>query len=829
MMIVARKRSPAARLLGTTIISTALGAGFLMQSDRARALDAADPDGAELATVVVTSRNREESVQDVPIPVSVVSGATLERDAVVALEDLVKKAPGLEATTPNSRRTGISIRGIGKSAGNDALEASMGVIVNGVFLTHPGMTYQDFTDLDRVEVLRGPQGTLLGKNTTIGVLNYVSRAPSFTPEGSANFFVGARTTRSGNASYSDAIIDDELAYRASLFVDKQDGDIANINAQGGRTHEKNREGGRVQFLYKPTSDLSVRLDLDYAESNERSNTQPTMLLPTTYDDGSPRATTTKTTYLSRFERASFAGYTPLVGVWTEEDLNQIVPVLTRNDGASLEVNWSLGGATLTSITGVRNYYFDAKNDSDYTKYDVGWGGNHIDAGQTSEEIRLSSAPNETLDYQVGLFYLHGWNASYSRTFYGQDAGAWFANNASYNTLSATAAGRELLTASLNNVYSTTVINPDTKSYAAFGQVNWHLADRTTLTLGLRDTYEKKTNASTRLPALFDGSALNDLGVLGTSLGATAAQIAAANTTRSTTLGASYSTQVGVPVKGSALSWLVSPSYQLTDNALLYASVASGEKSGSVQFSSTGTPLNVDPEKVFDIEAGIKSLLLNRTLQLNINLYQTRVRDYQQVTSIVDDLTTQSKNDGTLYYQSVLGNIPGIRARGLEFDVAWSPIRELSIGVGGAYNDAIYTDWRTGTCPGELNITAKNVVCDNTGKTVVAAPKFSGTLDVDYRHPVLGGFTAHVWGTNVYRTRQNFDVTLSRYGWQGGYSVTDLGAGLIGKEGKFEIDLLARNAFDTQYTTSVSGAGSDRVTYDGIGQRRWVGLVLHARF
>ena len=178
---------------------------------------------------------------------------------------------------------------------------------------------------------------------------------------------------------------------------------------------------------------------------------------------------------------------------------------------------------------------------------------------------------------------------------------------------------------------------------------------------------------------------------------------------------------------------------------------------------------------------MKSLLFDRKLLLNVNLYQTRVKDYQQTTSIVDELTTRQKNDGTLYYQSVLGNVPELRARGVEFDAAYNPTHNLTIGLGGAYNDAIYTDWHTATCPAELNITVKNIVCDNTGKTLVAAPKFIGTLNIDYKQPVFGVYTAHVWGTNVYRTRQNFDVTLSRYGWQEAYSVADIGIGIAGKD------------------------------------------------
>jgi iron complex outermembrane receptor protein len=124
--------------------------------------------------------------------------------------------------------------------------------------------------------------------------------------------------------------------------------------------------------------------------------------------------------------------------------------------------------------------------------------------------------------------------------------------------------------------------------------------------------------------------------------------------------------------------------------------------------------------------------------------------------------------------------------------------------------------------------AKNVVCDNTGKQVVAAPKVIVNLGADYRHHLSAGYTGHVWFNNVYRSRQNFDNNLSSYGWQEGYSVTDFGIGLIGQHGKFELDLVAKNLFNTQYTTSINGAGSDRVTYDGMGAPRTVALVFHAK-
>src|SRR5581483_5089668 len=136
-----------------------LAGGLLTGALPAHADDAASRgDGDSLDQVVVTARNRSERAQEVPIPISVLGGEQLDRERVLTISDLTQRAPGLTATTPNARRTGVSIRGIGKTSGNDNMEAAVGVIVDDVFLGHVGMTYQDFTDLERVEILRGPQG-----------------------------------------------------------------------------------------------------------------------------------------------------------------------------------------------------------------------------------------------------------------------------------------------------------------------------------------------------------------------------------------------------------------------------------------------------------------------------------------------------------------------------------------------------------------------------------------------------------------------------------------------------------------------------------------------
>jgi iron complex outermembrane receptor protein len=835
-------RVSAVHLAAITFTAAMATAGSVSAADASA--DASD--AAQLGKVVVTARNREEIAQDVPIPVNVIGGQALTRDNVVALEDLVKKVPGLQATTPNSRRTGISIRGIGKSAGNDALEASMGVIVDGVFLTHPGMTYQDYTDLDRVEILRGPQGTLLGKNTTIGALNYVSKAASFSPQASANVSFssdgwGSHDTHTFNASLSNGIIDGLLAFRLSAFSDKQDGDIQNVNTEGGRTHEKNRSDQRLQLLLTPTDNFSAKLNLDYAESNERSNTKPVISVLSNYDDAtnSPRVTTRtgtvaqqnqgKNTYVSVFQRAYFGGYTPIVGSWTQEDLNLNVPLLTKNQGAALTLDWQVAGVTLTSISAVRSYVFDAKNDADQTKFDTGRSGTRVEADQKSQEFRVAGAVGDRIDYQAGLYFLHSRNTSNSRNLYGIDSGAYSSKNGDYNVLYNTAAGKQLLQASLNRVYVQNITTPDTKSSAVFGQANWHFADKGTLTVGLRDTYEKKANSASKQASFIDGSPLDNLNTVGATLGASATEISSANNIRSTVIGTTYGRQQGQEISGSALSWLISPSYKLDENTLLYLSASSGQKSGSVQFTSTGAAANVNPEKVLDVELGVKTLLLDKRLMLNANLYQTRVKDYQQTTSIFDAATTALRNDGSLYYQSILGNIPGIRARDIELDSAFAVTRNLSVTLGASYNDAVYTDWHTATCPSELNVSNSTVVCDNTGKQIVAAPRLVSAIGVDYKQRAAQGYAGHAWLNNTYRTTQNFDNNLSRYGIQGAYALTDLGVGLISTDGNVEVDIVARNAFDKHYTTSINVGNDGSIGYDGIGARRWLGLVLHGKF
>jgi iron complex outermembrane receptor protein len=799
--------------VGGLLLTTAPAAYAQAAAESTTAVDTllAAGEGASVGEVVVTARNRSENVQDVPIPISVVSGEVLAKQRVFTIADLTQRAPGLTATTPNARRTGVSLRGIGKTSGNDNMEAAVGVIVDDVFLGHVGMTYQDFTDLQQVEVLRGPQGTLLGKNTSLGVLKYTSKAPSFTPEGVIELEGGlTRKSTKARASFSNSLVDGLLAYRVSGFYDNQDGDILNLNpAQGGRWHERNRWGGRAQILFTPSETLSFRLNVDAAKTDENSNTKPFIVDPATTNDGAVRTTT----YSTRLARDYFSagGYTPILGSSSTIDMDMAAPLVTKNSGVSLVATWDAGPFELKSISAVRWFSFDAKNDSEQTRYAIARSGTLVDTKQLSQEFRITGDFGPRLDYQAGVYLFKIDTESTGRSTFGADAGAFYATDAQYRTLN-TPTGRAFLRASLADAFQTTYQHPISESQAVFGQANWHATDRATVTFGLRYTWEQKTNEISRQSTLLDGSPLVPTG------NATADAIRAAQ------LGTPYSTVEGAPIDDSSVAWLINPSFKLTDDVLLYASASGGGKSGAVAFDNNGARRNVEPEKTTDFELGVKSQLFDRRLSLNVNAYYTKVRDYQNVTSEPDPASSSG-------YSSRLGNIPGIKARGVEFDLALDAGGGLTVTLGGSYNKATYTDWSTATCPRSYPSTV--VVCDNTGKQIVGAPKWTVVFGFDYEREIPGtSLTFHAFGNNSYRSGHNLEQLLSPYGWQDAYHITDLGVGVIREFGavRTELSVVAKNAFDTKYTTSVNDfSNTSPVGYDGIGPRRYVGALLRAQF
>jgi iron complex outermembrane receptor protein len=251
-------------------------------------------------------------------------------------------------------------------------------------------------------------------------------------------------------------------------------------------------------------------------------------------------------------------------------------------------------------------------------------------------------------------------------------------------------------------------------------------------------------------------------------------------------------------------------------------VSQGEKSGAVEFNTDssspnyGRPQNVEAEKARDYEIGFKSLLFDRKFMLNANLYYTKVTDYQGNITVPDATTTS----GTRTY---LGNIPGVRARGIELETAFAVTPNLRLNLNGSYNDAIYTEFTT-TIP-DISTTT---IGDYSGRQLHGAPKVTLNYGFDYNKPLGAGYAAHLYLSNAYRSGTYLASNQSKYSWQEAYTLTDGGIGIGKDNGKYELSLVAKNIFDKEYATgkgtySSSGAITEQPGYD-----RTVGIVFKAK-
>jgi len=377
-------------------------------------------------------------------------------------------------------------------------------------------------------------------------------------------------------------------------------------------------------------------------------------------------------------------------------------------------------------------------------------------------------------------------------------------------------GRELLRDSLKGVYTSSVTDAKLKSYAAFGQLNWHATDKATLTVGLRDTNEKKTNAiSQQLDRA--GRPLT----IANYPGSTAQQLAAAQAIRDGRLATpAFDFVDGTPIDDKNLiAWTVSPSYKLSDDVLIYGSAARGVKSGFIYFPNGFVPgqqsVTIRPERSLDFELGVKSLLLRRKLQFNLNLYETNVTDYQTSISYIspiDGVTVLNRWD----------NAEGVKARGLEYEINYSLNRALSFTVNGSYNLATFENFQI-TCP-DLAVSR---ICDLSGKQVHGAPKHQINAGVDYK-VAIGSAFAHVWFNDSYRSGTFLAGSQSAFTYQPSYSVASGGIGIGTPNGKYELALIGRNLFDESYAITRGTYGNTNPVSWVPGEGRYLGVRFSAR-
>ena len=766
------KRLPLALLLAGSASWTH---GYAAEAQTRAPVPAGKPaaNSSQLETVTVTTRRREESSQDVPTPMSVVSGQNLETQRVYRIQDLQQLVPSVNVAYMHARQSSVSIRGLGNNPASDGLEGSVGLYIDNVYLGRPGMAVFDLMDIEQLEVLRGPQGTLFGKNTTAGVINISTRAPTFTPERSIETSVGEDGYFQTKGTIS-VPLNDQLAGRFSAYRTRSDGDIKN-EYDGHDLNGGSRDGFRAQLLFKPNEDFNLRWIGDYNEEDSSAgtrvlyNTGPTINGVNLYQS-----------------RANAAGATLVNGSHRKVNLDNDQHVTVHQGGTSVEANWTLpSDFTLTSISSYRFWNFTPRNDDGLNVPASYNAGVSVEDKQYSQEFRLASPKGEFFDYVVGAYYFGSDLDNKSFAYYGPQADIW----------NGTARG------ALANVTSIGNGHIKTDSFALFAQGTWHLTERLDFTAGVRGTYEEKSAWVTR-DAPIGGAAVTG----------------AAATARRGRAGAYDSGDLNQ--YSSSPSGLLNLSYRITDDVLGYATLSHGEKSGGVNLAVGSAPvagadsLLIGTERANNAELGFKSTLWDHRLQLNANVFWTQVNAYQ---------TNAYDAENRVQY---LTNAGSVRSRGVEFESTVIPLRGLTLNINGSYNDVSYLSYKDAPCPPEVSqAPGAPASCDLSGHQVVGASKWIGNANGEYKWNLDNGFEPYVTASYAFRSKAVGTVEDSDYGQIPSYAVVNFSTGLRGdfNQGQWDVSLWLKNAFDKTYYTTLWTGGNGG--YEGLlGTPRTLGVT-----
>jgi len=748
---------------GTALLGP--GRAAAAEAEGNRPVEAAAPGGGD---IVVTARRREENSQDVPISLSVLSGAALAEKGALHIQQLYQEVPSLNVYTVNPRNVTVNIRGLGTNVAfaNVGLDLGVGFYVDDVYYARINPAVFNLVDIDRVEILRGPQGTLFGRNTTAGALSVATRKPSFTPEGSIEVSGGNYGYLQARALVSGPLVPDRLAARLSLEATDRGGFLRNVE-QDNRAHDFKNLTARGQLLFTPSDALSVRLIADYAKNSQRCCASLPLGYITTYDNGAPIA-------FPFLERMAQFGYTPLPVDPKARltDTERMRSFRSNQGGVSAQVDWDLGENAFTSITAFRFWNSHPKNDLDQTAVEVS-----LEAGQDdrqrqwSQEFRLASVGERTVDYVLGLYFFQQSYAATGRNENGAGAGLYFI---APGTAGLTPDQRS---AALAGSYTIAPSVAKTRSYAAFGQATWHITEGLSLTGGLRFTYERKNGHFEQVR----GSRVDISGL-------TAAQIALRNAF--TPVVPYYA----LKKDWSSLSGMVTLSQQFAPDALVYATYSRGAKSGGLNFANLprdagGELLTelavVAPEKVNNYEIGFKTQWFDRRLTANVSLFRTDISGYQSSIQEADVIPVRN----------YIGNVGSVRSQGVEVELRARPVSGLNFYASGSYNPVKYRSYRNAACPYELTAPGQPLTCDLSGRQIPAAPRYSASAGGDFTVPLDDRLSLFGGADYSYRSSYYTTYNLSRYSRLDGQEIVNARIGVKGDDGRWEASIWGRNIFD----------------------------------
>ena len=790
--------------------------------------DARDPN-----EIIVTATRRSQVLSDVPIAVSAVSGEQLQNSGGTDIRQLNQLAPSLLVSSATNESNGAArIRGVGTVGENPGLESSVAVFIDGVYRSRTGVGLTDLGPIERIEVLRGPQGTLFGRNASAGLINITTAMPKFESGGAAEVTYGNFNNIRAMGSLTGPIAGDKAAFRIDGVYNKRDGFLKDV-VSGRDLNNRDRFLVRAQLLLKPTDELSIRLIGDYNQKNEEccgaAILSPIVGLTRNPATGEvirgPNGIANLVTSLGGIYRTATNGdpYTYETALTPGATYNQ----RTRDWGASGEINWNIGDATLTSITGYREFKNKSAQDADFNKIDLLRRSDQNRKFQTfTQELRLQgTAFDDRLDYLFGGFYSKEKLRTDDDLVYGNDFENYY--NAQLrgatglaNTLQAVASAIGYVTPTGQSLLNNTGIvqgnyfKQQSTNYAFFTHnVISIVPDKVLLTLGARYTNETKELESVFLSNNnFCGALRRFTGNLG-GLAALRPTVTSVACVVNNTSGPGFAAGTpGTERKEDEFTGTAVLSVKPVDEVLVYGSYSRGYKAGGFNLDTSAlnglapspTNLQFAQEIVNAFELGAKLDL--REFKLNAALFYQKFDDFQLntfngVNFEVANIEGCSDNLGGRDRDLVANNSPctgnrtaGLVSKGFELETFFYPVEDFTLSAGFTYTDTRYADQVTGL--GGLSLAP--TLFQLPGQTLSNSSDYVVTSSAAWTPQINETLSALVYFDMRYTSALNTGSDLDFEKVQPGFVVANARLGVYGKDRIWGVELWAQNLFNEVY-------------------------------
>ena len=730
---------------------SAVIAGALMVSGHATAqttTQATEP-AVALDEIVVTAQKREQRLQDVPIAISVVSGALAESTGGFNAEALKQLVPSLNIRKTNtSINQAVFLRGVGTINFAIAAQPSVATVLDGVVLNSAGEAFGDLYDVERIEVLRGPQGTLFGKNSSAGALNIVSKRPGRDLGGyvDVGFFDGDEIRLKAAI---DAPLSDTLRSRTTMTWGNFPGYIDNVTAgpAGGKLNGYHRKGVRTLWVAEPSDSVQLTFSADWRKSDDPCCVEVIGTRPT----GAQAAAL-----------ASLLAGTDFLGDESRK-VRQNLQMRSREEayGASLQADIDVRDLTLTSITSYRKWDAEEIREGDWLDAGAAYVGiNQLhDIGpQTtntiSQELRIASPGGQFLDYVAGVYF----SKNESERFFQRDTVV-----CSASTLAVDATGLRPCTAAASTIVrpsANATFGADFKTLAAFADGTFNVAERFRLIAGIRWTQDKLSYFHNYNPSPIAGPGI-----------------------RTVTSGFTGSDSSDNVSGRAGLQW------DASDDVMTYATYARGYKGPAFNVFFNMTPNDrtvIDAETADSYEIGLKSTLFDGRMVLNGAAFWAKYDNFQANNFLI-------LNGVTI---TTLTNAGTVTTGGVEFDFLAKPTANFSLSGGVAYTDARIDDFFT-----PAGQTARFV----KGSALPLAPLWKASLVGEYRFS-MASFDIVPSAIVAYQSEQFTDLNENPLVRIPSYATVDLSLGFVDKDDRFRLTLLARNVTDQSFAALITTGG-----------------------